>query len=251
MKLLLIGAGNMGAALYERWRLEHDLSVLESNEAARGALKSRFNDIRFVSEAQAEIGSVVVLAVKPQSIDSVKIAGKPRAIVSIMAGVSLENLRERFSADLFVRAMPNLAAVYGKSATTLTGDDGFKREAMELFERIGTALWVESERDIAIATALAGSGPGFLALAAEAMGDAAVSLGMKSDDARKLTAALFNGMGDLLANEHPALLKQRVCSPAGTTIAGVASMEINGVRGGFFEAVRAAFNRSNELRTIK
>lgn len=251
MKLLLIGAGNMGAALYERWRGEHDLSVLEKNETIRAALSDRFGDICFVPEAKAETDSVVVLAVKPQSIDSVKITGRPRAIVSIMAGVSLQSLRKRFSADLFVRAIPNLAAIYGKSATTLTGDDEFKREAIGLFERAGAALWVESEQEIAIATALAGSGTGFLALAAEAMGDAAVCLGMKPGDARKLTAALFDGMGDLLAHEHPALLRERVCSPGGTTIAGIASLETNGVRSGFFEAIRAAFERSNELGALR
>ncbi|GHS85234.1 pyrroline-5-carboxylate reductase [Campylobacterota bacterium] len=254
MKILLIGAGNMGGALYAAWHAKHDIAVVEKNEHQRERLRGQFADAVFADAIFAESGEayadhadrVAVLAIKPQSLSAFKLP-KVAAIVSIMAGVTLAVLREKFQAAHYIRAMPNLAALYGKSATTLTGSESFKNEALELFGAIGLALWVESEKEIGIATALAGSGPGFLALAAEAMANAAVKLGMKAVDSHALTAALFSGTGELLAREHPALLKERVSSPGGTTAAGLGALEAHNARNAFMQAIEAAYKRSGEL----
>jgi pyrroline-5-carboxylate reductase len=233
----------MGGALLKAWGANHDIRVLESSAARR----ERLQDARFAADASEAENRVVVLAVKPQSLDSVKISVRAKAIVSVMAGVTLDTLRDSFKADCFIRAMPNLAALHQKSATALTGDAIFKDEALKLFNSVGSAVWFESEKELAIATALSGSGPGYLALIAEALADGAIRLGMKSDDAFALTRALFEGMPALLANEHPALLRDRVCSPGGTTIEGIAALELRGVRGAIFEALKAAFERSERL----
>ncbi|MDR1912436.1 MAG: pyrroline-5-carboxylate reductase [Helicobacteraceae bacterium] len=243
MDILLIGAGAMGSALLKGWEKRHNIVVLENSAAQRHKLPNA----QFVSDALQAQGRVVVLAVKPQSLKSVKIPVSARSIVSIMAGVTLETLRASFKADYFIRAMPNLAATHLASATAVTGDSGFKNEALELFGDVGKAIWLESEKELAIATALSGSGPGYLALIAEAMANGAVRLGMKNDDAHFLTQALFASMPPLLADSHPALLKERVCSPNGTTIEGIAALEANNVRSAVFEALKAAFDQSERL----
>jgi pyrroline-5-carboxylate reductase len=233
----------MGGALLKGWGDRHNVLVLEKSEERRRTLSGA----SFAKDGAEAKNRVVVLAVKPQSLTSAKIPVKAKAIVSIMAGVTLETLRASFEADFFIRAMPNLAALHLLSATAVTGDVGFKSEALELFNAVGKAIWFESEKELAIATALSGSGPGYLALIAEALADGAVRLGMKSEDARFLTQALFAGMPPLLANERASELRERVCSPAGTTIEAIASLESNGVRGAIIEAVKAAFDRSEAL----
>ncbi|MDR3347232.1 MAG: pyrroline-5-carboxylate reductase [Helicobacteraceae bacterium] len=245
MKLLLIGAGNMGGALLSRWAQIHDVTVVETNSKQARLLEESHRCRAIAGEADVT-GAIVILAVKPQAIESVRARGKAEAIVSIMAGIELSVIKERFSADRYARAMPNLAALYGKSATALCGDESFKGEALELFGAAGSAVWLESEKELAIATALS-SAVGFLALGAEALANGATRLGMKTADAHKLTASLFEGVGELLKHEHPALLKERVTSAGGTTAAGLAALEREGARHAFYEAIRAAFERSNEL----
>jgi pyrroline-5-carboxylate reductase len=143
--------------------------------------------------------------------------------------------------------MPNLAAKYGASMTTLTGDEEHKEEALVLMRGAGEVLWLKSEKELDIATALAGSGPAYLAIVAEALADGAVKLGLTRDDARKLTEGLFEGTAKLLVHEHPAILKEEVTSPGGTTAAGCGMLEMHGIRAAFMDAVEAAFKRAEEL----
>ncbi|MGE4294247.1 MAG: pyrroline-5-carboxylate reductase [Campylobacterales bacterium] len=247
MKLLLIGAGNMGGALLRGWSGKHEIKVMENSPRQREQLQKSVGPIAFAEPDEPCEGYCVVLAVKPQSIGSVTLKGEADAIVSIVAGVALKTLKERFEAKHYVRAMPNLAALHGASATALTGDEHFKNEALELLGAVGTACWLQSEKELDIATALAGSGPGYLALVAESMANAAVMLGMRNDDAHTLTQALFAGMGPLLKHDHPALLKEKVASPGGTTAAGLAALEAQGARNAFYQALSAAYERSLAL----
>ena len=143
--------------------------------------------------------------------------------------------------------MPNLAAQYGKSMTTLCGDEDFKEEALEICRSFGEALWLSTEKEIDIATAIAGSGPAYLALVAEALADGGVREGLKREDAQILVQGLFEGMGALLSTRTPSQLKDAVMSPGGTTAAGYAALERNGVRNGCIEAVGAAYAKATEL----
>ncbi|GHV06696.1 pyrroline-5-carboxylate reductase [Campylobacterota bacterium] len=249
MKLVLVGAGNMGEALLNAWENSHDMIVVERNDRTRKLIAERHRKclVLGVGDQFAVSDRVVVLAVKPQAIDGIKLGGKAHAIISIMAGVTLNTLKLRFNADSFIRAMPNLAALHSNSATALTGDESFAIRATELFEAIGKVVWLSTEKELAVATALSGSGPGYLALIAEALANAAVRLGMQNNDAHTLTRALFGGMPSLLAAEHPALLKERISSPGGTTAAGIAALEAFGARNAIYEAVKAAYDKSVEL----
>jgi pyrroline-5-carboxylate reductase len=175
------------------------------------------------------------------------IKGKAKTLYSVLAGTTLERLQINIDAQHYVRAMPNLAADIAKSMTTLTGDLTCKEQALSIFDAIGPTLWLGSEKEIDIATALAGSGPAYLALIAEAFADGAVKQGLKRDDAMSLMRGLFLGFGELIQKQHPALLKDAVMSPGGTTAAGYGAMEENGVRNGCMKAVENAYKRATEL----
>ncbi|MFA6191134.1 MAG: pyrroline-5-carboxylate reductase [Sulfurimonas sp.] len=191
----------------------------------------------------------VILCVKPANVEDVskKITGRARVIFSVLAGTSLEKLRTNLNPQAVVRTMPNLAASVGKSMTTLTGDELFKDEAEKLLGAIGKTLWLSSEKEIDIATALAGSGPAYLALIAEAFADGAVKQGLKRDDSMNLMRGLFDGFGTLIQEIHPALLKDGVMSPGGTTAAGYSALEDGNVRSACINAIEKAYKKATEL----
>jgi pyrroline-5-carboxylate reductase len=144
--------------------------------------------------------------------------------------------------------MPNLAAEAGASMTSLVGDHSIANNAIALFSSIGQTLWLNSEKELDIATALAGSGPAYLALIAEALCDGAVREGLKRDDAMALMRGLFEGFGKLIQTTHPAILKDNVMSPGGTTAAGYGALEKGKVREGCMEAIHAAYARAKEMK---
>jgi pyrroline-5-carboxylate reductase len=191
----------------------------------------------------------VLLCVKPGNLESVakQLKGKAKLLLSVLAGVPLEKLKKKIKSKAVVRAMPNLAASVGASMTTLTGDADHREEAEVLMRGAGEVLWLESEKEIDIATALAGSGPAYLALIAEALTDGAVNQGLKRDDAMKVMRGLFAGFGALIQEMHPALLKDGVMSPGGTTAAGYSALEEGQVRAGCMKAVEKAYQKAVDL----
>lgn len=246
----LIGNGKMALALAKGLCERHAIEVVGRSIPALETFEhSLGTPIKKTLYSDANIsGKTVILCVKPANLVDVsaKLQGEALALYSVLAGTSLEKLRA-IRARHYCRAMPNLAAEVGLSMTTLTGDVEIAQDAISLFSAIGTALWLSSEKEIDIATALAGSGPAYLALAAEALCDGAVREGLKRDDAMALMRGLFEGFGKLIQNTHPALLKDGVMSPGGTTAAGYGALEKGNVREGFMEAVRAAYQRTKQM----
>lgn len=249
--LTFIGNGAMATAmarsLQARYAIEvvgRDLEHLDRFEAAVGTDVSKHLLNRFDLT-----GKTVLLCVKPANVSEVGsvLSGKAEALYSVLAGTTVESVKAHFDAEGFVRAMPNLAASVGRSMTTLTGDRHLQAEAVSLFTAIGTTLWVGSEKELDIATALAGSGPAYLALIAEALADGAVKQGLKRDDAMALMRGLFAGFGELIQHEHPALLKDGVMSPGGTTAAGYAALEKGKVRDAMIEAIGQAYQKATTL----
>ena len=191
----------------------------------------------------------LILCVKPYNVDDVSnlLIGEAQTLYSVLAGTTLEKL-SAISSKEYVRAMPNLAASHNASMTTLVGDATCKERAIEIFNAIGTTLWLSSEKEIDIATALAGSGPAYLTLIAEALADGAVKEGLKRDDAMKLMRGLFSGFSALIQDEHPALLKDRVMSPGGTTAAGYSALEEASVRSACIKAIHTANQKAISLK---
>jgi pyrroline-5-carboxylate reductase len=191
----------------------------------------------------------IILCIKPANVEEVskKLIGKARVIYSVLAGTTIEKLKNNFKTDAVVRAMPNLAASVNSSMTTLSGDEAFKEEAILLLSSIGSTRWLSSQKEIDIATALAGSGPAYLALVAEALADGAVKQGLKREDAIEITKGLFGGFSKLIDSNHPAILKDKVMSPGGTTAYGYSALEDSNVRSGFIKAIESAYKRALEL----
>lgn len=246
MKLLLIGAGNMGGAMLQGLHVK-EITVVEANTTRANVLREKYPTIHIVSEIPSLEGYVVILAIKPQSFASLQTKGIAEGVISIMAGISLEKLRAGIMAKHYIRSMPNMAASVGKSATSLCGDVALKDIAMDVLSSIGYCFWLESEKELDIATGIAGSAPAWIALVAEALSDGAVNLGMKRELTYAYVAALFEGVGEVLKNEHPALLKDKVMSPAGTTAAGYAKLEEGKVRDSFIKAMEAAYERAKGM----
>ena len=246
-----IGNGNMALSiakgLKDNYKIEvvgRNLEKLEKFEKELGVNidKHLINDFNIQDKT-------ILFCVKPANVEEVssQLKGKARVVYSVLAGTSVKKLRENLNTNAVVRTMPNLAASVGQSMTTLTGDTAFREEAAELLGAIGTTRWLATEKEIDIATALAGSGPAYLALIAEALADGAVKQGLKRDDAMAIMRGLFGGFGELIQDVHPALLKDGVMSPGGTTAAGYGALEDGNVRSACMDAIEKAYKRALEL----
>ena len=249
--ITFIGNGNMALSIAQGLKDTYAIEVagrsmpkLEAFEAALGCevKKSLLNGFDIHNKS-------VILCVKPYNVEEVgsQLVGEAKVLYSVLAGTTLETLRTHINTNAVVRAMPNLAATVRKSMTTLTGDVTYQAQAEKLFEAIGTSRWLSSEKEIDIATALAGSGPAYLALMAEALADGAVKQGLKRDDAMAIMRGLFGGFGELIQEIHPALLKDGVMSPGGTTAAGYGALEEGNVRASCMAAVEKAYEKAQAL----
>ena len=243
MKLTIIGSGAMATALADGLKEQYELEFIARDAQKLKQLSKQFNASFSLLEQIDISGKNILLCIKPYALDTVaaQLSGKAQTLYSIHAGTSISTLKAKIDTEHTVRAMPNVAAAFGASATALTGDEAIKAEAEDIFNSIGESLWLNSEKELDIATAIAGSGPAYLALVAEAMMDGGVKQGLKRDDSMVLVKALFAGFAPLIAEKHPALIKDSVMSPGGTTAAGYAALEEGKVRDGFIKAVEAAF----------
>jgi len=243
LKLTIIGNGAMAIALADGLKERYELEFIIRDSGQIEHLTKRYNSKCYMIDQVDISDKDILLCVKPYALDSVsrELIGEARSLYSILAGVDIATLNEKISSKATIRAMPNLAATFGSSATALTGDSARRDEALDIFSSIGKAIWFGSQKELDIATAVAGSGPAYLALVAEAMMDGAVKQGMKRSDSIELVEALFGGFAPLLSAQHPALLKDAVMSPGGTTAAGYASLEEGRVRDSFIKAIESAY----------
>ncbi|MDQ1337272.1 MAG: pyrroline-5-carboxylate reductase [Campylobacterota bacterium] len=249
--ITFIGNGNMALSIAKGLKNNYKIEVVGRSFEQLNKFESELG----VAIEKALIDNfnvddkTVIFCVKPANVEEVatRISGRARVVYSVLAGTTLHKLKHNLNPHAVIRAMPNLAASVGKSMTTLTGDEEFRAEAEELLGAIGTTLWLGSEKELDIATALAGSGPAYLTLIAEALADGAVKQGMKRADAMATMRGLFSGFGDLIQEIHPALLKDAVMSPGGTTAAGYGALEDGNVRASCINAIEKAYKKATEL----
>ena len=252
MKLTFIGNGNMAQALIKGLVAHYEIEVFGRNEKSLQTLQEMLPTIttKVLSQSEDLTGKHIVLCVKPYSLPDLapKLSGVAETLYSVLAGTSIESLNTYIKTKRVVRAMPNLGAAHLKSMTTLTGDETLKENALNIFNQIGRSLWLGTENELDIATGLAGSGPAYLALIAEALADGAVKQGIKRPDAQVLVQGLFEGFAPLLAHDNPADIKDGVMSPGGTTAAGYAALEKGNVRNAMMEAIADAYTKAKELK---
>jgi len=249
--ITFIGNGNMALSIAKGLKDSYKIEVVGRNLENLDKFEKDLNlhVEKFLLDDFDISDKTLVFCVKPANVIEVseKLSGKARVVFSVLAGTSVKKLKDNLNTKAVVRTMPNLAASVGRSMTTLTGDIEFKDEAAELLGAVGETLWLDSEKELDIATALAGSGPAYLALMAEALADGAVKQGLKRDSAMAVMRGLFGGFGELIQEVHPAILKDGVMSPGGTTAAGYGALEDGGVRSACMNAIAKAYEKAKEL----
>ncbi|MGB3296247.1 MAG: pyrroline-5-carboxylate reductase [Phormidesmis sp.] len=264
VRLGMIGGGVMGEALLSRLLSQglyapDEVLLGEPSPERREVLCEQYaiqatGNNREVIEASR----VILLAVKPQIFDSVAKDFKgarcdtPPLLLSILAGLLLAKLEEAVPGWPVVRAMPNTPSTVGAGMTAIAmgthASDDHAQLAHEIFSAVGQVVQVPEGMMDAV-TGLSGSGPGYVSIVIEALADGGVASGLPRAIANQLAVQTVLGTAQLVQKTgmHPAELKDRVTSPGGTTIAGIACLEELGLRSALIEAVRVASSRSREL----
>ena len=264
MKIGIIGLGNMGSAILggvvakgiekKDNILGFDVSESFRDRAkANQGIKIAASNEELVSEAD-----VVILAVKPQHMGdmlaSIKNKWKKETlIISIAAGKTIDWLESNIGSDMkIVRCMPNTPALVGEGCTGVCFNknvkDADKETALKILTACGKAIEVtEAQMDAVVG--ISGSSPAYVFMFIEAMADAGVAAGLTRDKAYEFAASAVKGSAALMleTGKHPGELKDMVCSPAGTTIAAVQTLEEGGFRGLVMDAVEACVERNRQL----
>ena len=254
-----IGTGNMGSALaraaVKSSQAERLLLANRSPEKAEKLARELGGEAVDNREA-AEQAEVLFLAVKPQyllemfaGIRDVLTARQDRfVLVSMVAGWSLERLRRELGDFPFVRIMPDIPAQVGAGITLVCPGTDITARELSLVKALLDASGLVSvldERQLDAANGVTGCGPAFAAMFCEALADGAVACGLPRDKALQFAAQMMKGSAELLLaeNMHHAVLKDRVCSPGGSTIQGVRRLEESGFRAAVMDAVIATFEK--------
>ncbi|MGA1602087.1 MAG: pyrroline-5-carboxylate reductase [Prochlorothrix sp.] len=257
-----IGGGVMAEAILSRFVasgscVPADLWVSDPLEQRRNWLHQQYGVTAVADNAAVAQAAVLVLAIKPQVLDQVvpTLALHSSAtplVLSILAGVPLQRLETAFPQCPVIRVMPNTPATVGAGISAMAAGSQVQAQhvaqARQLLEAIGTVVEVP-ERLMDAVTGLSGSGPAYVALMVEALTDGGVAMGLPRSIAQQLALQTVRGTAELMVEQdlHPALLKDRVTSPGGTTIAGIGALERSGFRSALMDAVKAATQRSQEL----
>jgi pyrroline-5-carboxylate reductase len=264
LRIGFLGSGKMATALARGW-IQSGLidrtriAASDPSPAARQEFQQT-TGVGAIADNAALVGisDVLVLAVKPQSMagltGEIRPLLKPRhLIVSIAAGATLRQLSESLGKEQrIIRVMPNTPCLVGAGAAAFVlGEHATQADGelvQKLLNAVGRAMPVP-EHLLDAVTGLSGSGPAFVYLVIEALSDGGVRVGLPREIATMLAAQTVMGAARMVleTNEHPGLLKDRVASPGGTTIAGLHALERGGLRGALMDAVEAATHRAAEL----
>lgn len=264
MKISFIGLGNMASAII-RGMCEsgnfgpQDILGYDAVPQAAQSMKEAAGIIICDSLSGVAEAEVIVLAVKPQVLPSVlsnlksmRLEGK--LVISIVAGRSIESLQKELPPKVaIIRVMPNVNARVGAStsayAASAEATDGHKRIIEDIFASIGTITEI-SESLFSIYMAIASASPAFSYLYIDALARAGVRGGMPKAQAVKIAASAVYGSAKLImeTDEHPFTLVDQVCSPAGTTIEGIAALQKLGFESAVHRAVEAVVEKDKSLR---
>ncbi|MBN1142684.1 MAG: pyrroline-5-carboxylate reductase [Deltaproteobacteria bacterium] len=263
-KIGFIGGGNMAEAIIKGLLggpsgLRPALLVSEPAAARRDHLVATYALRCCAGNGElAAVSDIIILAVKPQTAPAVlneigAAVGGEKLLISIMAGISTATLEGYFPRPVrLVRAMPNTPALVGEGVTAICAGaqarSGDLETAAALLATIGPVHRVQ-EGQMDTVTGLSGSGPAYVFTLIEALADGGVLGGLPRQTALDLAVQTVLGSAALVkaTGEHPALLRDKVCSPGGTTIAGMKALEENGFRNAVLEAVSRAARRAGEL----
>lgn len=264
MKVLVIGAGNMGLA-YAKALLNSEfikgssLMIMDTDPNKIEELKeeSRF-DVYTNLEDCIPAADIIFVAVKPyhseELFKSIKHLMIPdQVVISIMAGTTIQTIQNGLGITKVVRAMPNLPALVGKGLTSFTASAEVSRLELSTVENLlsttGKAIRLDTENDVDASTGISGSGPAYVFYFMQSMMEAAKEMGFSDHDSKVLVSQTFEGAVELFNQNDlsPQTWMDRVASKGGTTRAALDSMEGNNVNKLISKAAHAAFNRAVEL----
>lgn len=264
LRIAFVGAGNMAEAMIAgllHAKLMRPAQLIASDILPRrlDCLKRTYGVVVTGSNREAVSGAqVIVLAVEPQILDEVLEDVAPGVdsgvlILSVAAGYPIARVSRRLNGSRrIVRAMPNTPSIIREGVTALAHETDLSEKdlaiARAIFGVIGTVV-VVAERSLDAVTGLSGSGPAYVYVMIEALADGGVKMGLSRETAQLLAAQTVAGAARLVleSHEHPGVLKDRVASPGGTTIAGLHELERGHFRATVMSAVEAASRRSAEL----
>lgn len=263
-KIAIIGFGFMGSAVARALRngnQQISLAVVEKDPALRDSAARELGALDY-SSTPGEIwewADLVVLAFKPQDRESAAASvlsgsrgSASRPLVSILAGTSIATIKDLFGTDQVVRMMPSLAADIGKSVTGVSFSPSLpaplRSEIMTIFSGLGTLLEVP-ESSMAAITGVSGSGIAFVFEFINALALGGVQQGLPYRQALRAAQDVVESAALLLRDNsvHPEEMVSRVCSPGGTTIAGIKALADGAFRATVMDAVNAAAQRSRDL----
>jgi pyrroline-5-carboxylate reductase len=263
-RLVLVGAGKMGGAMAQGWLdaglSASSLTILEPNPSSEITSLAADRGI-MVNPRVAGPPEMLVLAVKPQSLDQVApqiaaLAGERTLLLSIIAGKTVANLLARLPhARAAVRAMPNTPAAIGRGVTAAFANPDVNAEQRGWCERmlgaVGAFFWLDNEGAIDAVTAISGSGPAYVFALTEALAAAAKKLGLPAELSMSLARGTVEGAAELMRRESatsPETLRRNVTSPAGTTAAALAVLQSpGGLEDLMIRAAEAAHARAVEM----
>lgn len=264
MKVLLIGAGNMGLTYAEGMAKSsllnrRNLMIFDkSADIVTSLSKLDHFDVYDDIEECLPKADVVFLAVKPYHCDSLFEEIRPmvndeQIFVSLMAGVTISKIQEGLGVKKVIRSMPNLPAQVGKGVTSFTESAEVSRVELlmvrNLLDTTGESIHVETEKFIDASTGISGSGPAYVFYFMQSMLEAALKMGFSKNDSKVLVSQTFEGAVKLFneSDLSPETWMERVASKGGTTRAALDSMEDNNVKELIKDAAYAAFDRAVEL----
>ena len=265
MKLGFIGCGNMakamlGGILKNEICAKEDVIATAKSEASRENARNTYGiQVTADNIEAAKSADVLVLAVKPifyeEVIREIKDAvDEKKIIISIAPGKTLAWLEEQFGKKVkLVRCMPNTPALVGEGMTGVCCNeevsDAEMQDVLKILESCGKAEMLP-ERLIDVVVSVSGSSPAYVFMFIEALADGAVRCGMSRQDAYEFATQTVYGSAKMVleTKAHPGILKDMVCSPAGTTIDAVKVLEDNGFRSAIMKATEACFDKCENIK---
>ena len=258
-----IGTGNMGGALAKAVsRVGYRVCLYDPDTAKRDALADEIGAKKIDNLFELlDTCTTVFIGVKPQILEILAKDARPildqmkessPLLISMAAGTSIARLEELFGKRYIIRIMPNTPVSVGKGMTLWCASDNVfdvQKEAFKVIMSESGRVDEIDEKLIDAASAVSGCGPAFVYMFAEALADGGVLCGLPRDKALTYAAQTLSGAAEYLmaSGEHPGKLKDNVCSPGGTTIEGVRTLEENGFRSAATEAVIAAYEKTLKL----
>jgi pyrroline-5-carboxylate reductase len=264
IRVAILGAGKMGGTLLQAFLKQH-LFATDQIHATVGhaekalALSAQWGvDVTTNNLEAARQADLILVGVKPFQVPELireiqPALTKEKTLISFAAAVKTRAIEDAAEMEIAViRAMPNTPAALGAGATALCRGRFVGKEQMELaeriFETVGRAVVVD-EKHMDAVTGLSGSGPAYIYIIIEALAEAGVKVGLPRDIATELAAQTTFGAAKMVLETgyHPAMLKDAVTTPAGSTIDGIMALEEGGLRVTLIKAVMRATERAKQL----